>query len=288
MDAVRPHCHHACVEETWSDLAERTEAGVMRRFNEQTDARTRERLGMSAASVRDGVLVTVARDPMGGYWNKALGFVAPVTDDLVGEIVARAREAGAPAFGLQVQPSARPADEDALLDAHGLTRGNRFVKCFGPAQPRADVATDGLRIERVGAERADDFGRIMKAGFGVPEESEDATLWFADPGFYDGEWATYAAFDGDEVVAVARLCVVEETGAGAMFGAATLPQARNRGAQGALMDARVREARDRGCRWISAETWAESPGNPNPSQHNMRLAGLTEVHTREDWVWRAG
>ena len=273
---------------TWSDLAERTEAAVMRRFNEQTDPGTRERLGMSTATVGDGVLVTVARDPMGGYWNKALGFVDPVTDELVEEVVVRARAAGVPALGLQVQPAARPADEDGLLATHGLTRGNRFVKCFGPAEPRPDVVTDGLRIERAGADRAADFGRIMKVGFGVPETSDEATAWFADAAFFDGDWATYAAFDGDDVVAVARLCVVEETGAGAMFGAATLPSARNRGAQGALMDARIREACDRGCRWISAETWAESEGNPNPSQHNMRLAGLTEVHVREDWVWRAG
>ena len=73
----------------------------------------------------------------------------------------------------------------------------------------------------------------------------------------------------------------------ALFGAATLPAGRNRGAQGALLDARIREARDRGLRWASAETWLENDENPNPSQHNMRRAGLTEVHTRPSWVWRA-
>ena len=272
---------------TWSDLAERTEAGVMRRFNEETDVGTRERLGMSTAAVGDGVLVTVSRDPMGGYWNKALGFVEPVTGDLVGEVVERARAAGAPAFALQVQPAAWADVEAAVAEAHGLTRGNRFVKCFGPAEPRADVRTDGLRVERVGPDRAGDYARMMMTGFGVPEQSADAFAWFADPAFFDGDWATYAAYDGDEVVAAARLCVVAETSAGAMFGAATLPAARNRGAQGALLDARVREARERGCRYISAETWAESEGNPNPSQHNMRLAGMTEVHERDNWVWRA-
>ena len=71
-----------------------------------------------------------------------------------------------------------------------------------------------------------------------------------------------------------------------MFGAATMPAARGRGAQNALLDARIREARDRGCRFASAETWAETPGSPNPSQHNMRHAGLTQVHVRRNWVLR--
>jgi hypothetical protein len=50
---------------------------------------------------------------------------------------------------------------------------------------------------------------------------------------------------------------------------------------------RIREARDRGLRYASAETWLENEEDPNPSQHNMRRAGLTEVHTRANWVWRA-
>ena len=104
--------------------------------------------------------------------------------------------------------------------------------------------------------------------------------------FFDGDWATYGAWDGETLVGVARMLAVPETEAVALFGAATLPEGRNRGAQGALLDARIREARDRGLRWASAETWLEDADNPNPSQHNMRRAGLTEVHTRPNWVWR--
>jgi ribosomal protein S18 acetylase RimI-like enzyme len=78
---------------------------------------------------------------------------------------------------------------------------------------------------------------------------------------------------------------VPETASVAIFGAATLPEGRNRGAQAALLDVRFREARDRGLRYASAETWLESAEHPNPSQHNMRRAGLTEVHTRPNWLW---
>ena len=158
-----------------------------------------------------------------------------------------------------------------------------FVKCFGPAEPRK-VETD-LRIERLGPEYAAAFTDVMAVGFGF-EPTSDAHAFFDGAHFFDGDWASYGAFDGDTLVGVARMLAVPETDSVALFGAATLPEGRNRGAQGALLDARVREARDRGLRYASAETWLESEENRNPSQHNMRRAGLTEVHTRPNWVWR--
>jgi ribosomal protein S18 acetylase RimI-like enzyme len=221
---------------------------------------------------------------MGGYWNKALGFTEPLTDDRLAEVVRAVELSGVPALAVQVQPRCQPPGFDKAAGRLGLVEGTGFVKCFGPAEPR-DVDTDGLRIERIGADRAGVFSRIMHTGFQV-EPSEASELWFADPAFFDGDWATYGAFDAETLVGVARMLVVAETDAVALFGAATLPEGRNRGAQGALLDVRIREARDRGLRYASAETWLENDENPNPSQHNMRRAGLTEVHTRPSWVWR--
>jgi GNAT superfamily N-acetyltransferase len=176
-----------------------------------------------------------------------------------------------------------PRDWPAIAERHGLVQGTMFVKCFGRAEPR-EVRTD-LRVTRLTAEHAADFVRIMATGFGF-EVTAEADAMFAGEQFFDGDWATYGAWDGDALVAVARMLAVRETGAVALFGAATLPEGRNRGAQAGLLDARLREARDRGLAWASAETWLETTESPNPSQHNMRRAGLTEVHTRPSWVWR--
>jgi GNAT superfamily N-acetyltransferase len=268
----------------WSDLAERTEALVMERFNTETDPGTREMLGMDVRAVGDGVLTTVLRDPMGGYWNKALGFTRPVDGDVLSEIVGAVERTLVPTLAVQVQPRCQPDGFAQAARRLGLTEGRAFVKCFGPVEPR-DVQTEGLRVERIGAGDAEVFSRIMHIGFQV-DPSDASRRWFSDPAFFDGDWATYAAYDGTEPVAVARLLVVAETGSAAMFGAATMPAARGRGAQTALLHARMREARDRGCRWASAETWAETPEHPNPSQHNMRAVGLTEVHVRRNWVYR--
>ena len=220
---------------------------------------------------------------MFGYWNKALGFCEPVTEDVVAEVVDRGRGRGVGALALQVQPRVLPEDWADLAARHGLVPGTLMVKCFGPAEPRT-VETD-LTITRLGPEHAPEFVRIMAAGFGF-EQTPGAEAMFGGAQFFDGDWATYGAWDGETLVGVARMLVVAETEAVALFGAATLPAGRNRGAQGALLDVRIRAARDRGLRWASAETWLESDENPNPSQHNMRRAGLTEVHTRPNWVWR--
>ena len=268
----------------WSDLAERTEAVAMRRLLGDQTAEVRELLDISVHPAADGVHTVVVHDPMWGYWNKALGFTAPVEEQTVVEVVARARDRRVPTFAFGVQPHAVPPDWGAVTERHGLTQGTTFVKCFGPAEPRT-VETD-LRISRLGPEHGADFVRIMASGFGY-EPSDAADAMFSGAQFFHGDWATYGAWDGDTLLGVARMLVVAETDAVALFGAATLPLGRNRGAQGALLDARIREARDRGVRYASAETWLENEENLNPSQHNMRRAGLTEVHTRPNWVWRA-
>jgi GNAT superfamily N-acetyltransferase len=263
----------------WSDLAERTECQALRRIVEDQTPDVQARLDMSTHHAGDGVHTVVVHDPMWGYWNKALGFCEPATAEIVADVRGRAEARGVPAFAFQLQPRVVPEDWDAITEQHGLTPGTVFVKCFGPAEPRS-VETD-LRIARLGPEYGSDFVRVMAAGFGF-EVSPGADAMFEGAQFFDGDWATYGAFDGDTLLAVARMLVVAETDAVALFGAATLPEGRHRGAQGALLDARIREARDRGLRYASAET----PENQNPSQHNMTRAGLTEVHTRPSWVWR--
>ncbi len=242
-----------------------------------------ELLDISAATLADGVHTIVVRDPMWGYWNKALGFCETVDDATIGKAVSRARDREVPAFAFQVQPRAVPDDWAGIAERYGLTEGTMFVKLFGPAEPRT-VETD-LRIARLGLEYAAEFTDVMGVGFGF-EPTSDAHAFFDSGHYFDGDWASYGAFDGDTLVGVARMLAVPETDAVALFGAATVPEGRNRGAQGALLDARIREARDRGLRYASAETWLENGENLNPSQHNMRRAGLSEVHTRPNWVWR--
>ena len=256
----------------------------MYRLNADASPASRDALGMVALRIGGGVLTLVRHDPTGGYWSKAvgLGLTEPLTGELVDEVIERATAHGVPAVSFQVAPHAEPADHARLLDRRGLAPGTAFVKFFGalPANPPGRTELD---IRPLGPEHAAEYGHVIRTGFGMPD-APAMEGWFAEAPTYGGDWWTVGAWDGGQLVAVANLFVHGDVAA--LSGAATLPEARGRGAQSALMAARLREGAARGCRWVSTETWPESPGNPNPSQHNMRRLGLTELYLRPAWAFR--
>lgn len=268
----------------WGVLAEQAEAEFMFRFNHDASPQSRRALGMDAVRIGGGVLTLMTHDPVGGYWNKAigLGLDLPLTPEIVDEVLRLATERAVPALTFQVAPHARPDDWPRLLEERGLTPGSPFVKYFGPIPDPGPDHTD-LRIDRLGADHAAEYGRVIRTGFGMPPDPA-MEAWFAEVPSFGDDWVTYGAWAGDDLAAVANLFVHGDVAT--LSGAATLPAFRRRGAQSALMAARIREGAARGCTWLSTETWPESPGNPNPSQHNMRQLGLTELYVRHNWVFQ--
>lgn len=71
------------------------------------------------------------------------------------------------------------------------------------------------------------------------------------------------------------------------FAGATLPHARRRGGQSALLAARARVAQEAGCEWLVAETGTEAPGMHNSSLHNLRRMGFRVLYERQAWLWNA-
>lgn len=268
----------------WGVLAEQAEAEFMFRFNHDASPQSKRALGMDALRIGGGVLTLMTHDPVGGYWNKAigLGLDLPLTPEIVDEILRLATERAVPALAFQVAPHARPADWPLLLEARGLLPGSLFVKYFGPIPDPGPDHTD-LRVCRLGVDHATEYARVIRTGFGMPPDPA-MEAWFAEVPSFGEDWVTYGAWAGDDLAAVANLFVHGDVAT--LSGAATLPAFRRRGAQSALMAARIREGAARGCTWLSTETWPESPGNPNPSQHNMRQLGLTELYVRRNWVFQ--
>jgi hypothetical protein len=66
------------------------------------------------------------------------------------------------------------------------------------------------------------------------------------------------------------------------FGA-TLPGARGRGAQSALLAARIASGRDSGLAWLTTETGRPLPGEPAPSFRNITRAGFAEAYDRPNF-----
>jgi hypothetical protein len=267
-------------------LAESAEAGFMLAMASGAPPEAQAELGMTQARVGGGVVLAMAGDPTGGYWNKALGFgvTEPVTADLVDEVLGVYRRAGSAAAVLQVAPSVLPDDWGEICDRHGIEAGQTWVKLLRATAPPPSEASSSLRVGPIQPREAGAWAHAYCVGFGMPEVPALVAMMAAGTDAQAG-FHPFAAWDGDALVGAANLHVAGP--AGAFCGAATLPEARGRGAQSVFMRVRLETARTLGLEWVSAETWQEGEGQHNASLHNMLRAGFFEAYPRTNWVWRA-
>jgi GNAT superfamily N-acetyltransferase len=266
-------------------IAEPAEAEFMHAMARLAPPEVQHELGMAQARLGGGVALVMSKDPTGGYWNKALGFGVsePVTGDLVSEVLDFYRSHGGQGAVIQVAPSVLPGDWDDICAREGIVTGSAWVKLLRDAGPAAPATTD-LRVAEVGPSEARAWAEVMCRGFGMPlGPLVDMVAGVVGP---DSPFVPYAAWDGDRLVAAANLMLAGDVGA--FCGAATLPEARGRGAQSAFFEHRVARAVRAGCRWLSAETWKPTAEAPhNPSLANMRRAGFDVAYERTNWTWHA-
>lgn len=263
--------------------AELTEAEFMYALESAGPAQVRDALGVVTERVAGGVALSMREDPTGGYWNKALGFgvTEPVTGDVLDAVLDVYRANRSTVACLQLAPSVLPEDWADLCGARGIEAGSLWVKLLRDPAPPKPARTD-LEVRPVAPEEAREWARVYCAGFGMPEGLlVDLFAGMVD----DPDFHMLGVWDGPRLVSSGNVHVKD--GRAAFCGVATLEADRGRGAQSALFERRVRIAREAGARVLSAETWAEGPGQHNPSLANMVRAGFRVVYERRNWVWRA-
>ena len=159
---------------------------------------------------------------------------------------------------------------DLDLTPYGYTPGWAHMKFERDDKPAPVVDTD-LRIEPT-VDNAT-IAHICAAGMNMPE----VPLGFAGaPGF-----TCFVAWDGDEPAACATLYVEGEI---AWLGiAVTRPEFRGRGAQRALISARIEAARAAGARRLATETGERVPDKPDQSYRNILRAGFREAYLTPNW-----
>ena len=161
------------------------------------------------------------------------------------------------------------------LGARGFTRDYGWMKFSRGVGARH--AHSDLRVEQVAPAQAGDFGRVVAGGFGMPDWSEPlAGNVVGRPG-----WACYVAYDGDSPAGAGSLFVHE--GMGWLGFGATLPEYRGRGAQSAILAARIEDARKQGCRTVVTETGELQDGRPSSSYRNIARAGFREAGVRDNY-----
>jgi GNAT superfamily N-acetyltransferase len=257
-------------------VTEAIEAEVMYEYGRCAPADT---LGVGLARIGGGVAVSMRNDPT-RYWSKALGFTAPVTADLVDEVLDFYRKEGNPHAVLQIAPDRLPADWDEICAARGIRAGSEWVKLAATIRDLPPAAGGPLRVAAVTGKDAGQWAGVVMNAFGMTAAGlpEMLAATAEDPRFQP-----YAVWAGDSIVAGANLFIAGAVAS--LNAAATAPEFRGRGAQTALIHARIEAARAAGCRLVVAETGKPAPGEGNRSLNNMRRAGLQPYYPRRNWIW---
>jgi hypothetical protein len=205
------------------------------------------------------------------------GLNSPARRSDVEAALERYRSAGLAHYGVQLSSAAKPEEFAEWLGDAGLVRGDCWSKVYRAAGDVPPIAT-ALWVEEIGERHAGIAASIACAAFGMPGHLEP---WIASIVGRPG-WHHYLAFDGEEPVASAALFVRGEIGWLGIAG--TLPSARRRGAQGALMARRLNDGRALGCRWFVTETGEDRPDRANPSFHNMMRLGFELAYQRPNYL----
>jgi GNAT superfamily N-acetyltransferase len=203
-----------------------------------------------------------------------LGVDEPATEELLD--AALVAMGGDVSCYVAVAPEARPEALTDWLRERGLEPGWGWMAFRRGLEPLPAPETS-LQLVRVGRQEATDFGRIVAAGYGLPE----AVVPWAAHAPARG-WECWLALDRDEPAAAAGLYV--EDGVGYLGFAATLPEHRGKGGQGALLAHRIERARELGCDVLVTETGERRDDLPSGSYRNILRAGFEEVAVRTNWL----
>jgi hypothetical protein len=255
-----------------------TEIASMRERTAGAPAALAVELGLRCEPVDGGTAFVAARFPHATV-NRVTGFGLdrPLDEATLDRVIALYPHR---VFSIQPSPMARPPQLAGWLAARGFMPAFHWLIWAREAQPPPDEPVRGLELRRLEPEHAAEFAALVCTAYAFPARL--APLHAAGVG--RPRWHHWGAFEVGRLVAAGILYVHGEVGR--LFTAGTLPAHRGRGAQGALLVRRMREARALGCRWVTAETADDLPDKPNPSVHNLVRLGWRLLHRRPAWMPR--
>lgn len=215
-------------------------------------------------------------------FNRVIGFGVdrPASEGTIDDIVEFYGKAKARRFFVQLSPASSLPNAARWLEARGFRRYNHWVKLYRPVGDVPPFRSD-LRVERIGTEHAGEFGAIVASCLGWPA--------FVGPWVAclvgQPHWRHYVAFDGRKPVATAAMRVVGDDGW--IDFAATLPDYRGRGAQGALLSRRLEDAAEIGLKRVVVETAESTPERPSSSFRNTIRCGFRVAYVRPNFLFEA-
>ncbi|HYY23552.1 MAG TPA: GNAT family N-acetyltransferase [Thermoleophilaceae bacterium] len=207
-----------------------------------------------------------------------LGVDRPATPEDVDE--ALAAMGGGSTFYVAVAPDARPVELSEWLHSRGLEPGWGWM-AFHRDVVDPPPAETSLRLVPVHTPaEAAAFAHVVRVSYGLPEATEPRIA--GAPG---ADWLCWLALEGDEPAGAAGLYAAE--GVAYLGLAGTMPEFRGKGAQSALLAARIRHAAELGCDLVVTETGERRGNRPSNSYRNILRAGFTEQRVTANWLGRS-
>jgi GNAT superfamily N-acetyltransferase len=232
-----------------------------------------------AVDAGGATVLTIAEAPASPMLNRIVGLGVERPAGEADVDAALAAIAPGVTFYVAVDPGARPPELGGWLAARGLEPSWGWM-AFARGIEAVPAAGTTLELTEVDdADAAAAFARVVRTSYGLPEPTERAIAGARDAG-----WQCWVALDGDVPVGAAALFVAER--AGYLGFAATLAEHRGKGAQNALLAARIRRAAELGCEVVFTETGERQEDRPSNSYRNILRAGFRELAVTANWLGR--
>lgn len=258
-------------------LSEEIERAALSSLHAHCPEETRQELGLELREVGDALVAGARNDPS-ILINRTLGLgtaSAPTPDD-IRQIAEIYRDIGATNFFLHLYTDDTPQEVLQSLSDNGLAPARGWMK-FQRDDAPCRVAKTDLTVRRVGPEEAAPFGRIVATAFGMTEAAGPLLAGLAN----DPNWHLFVSYDGEMPAGAGGIYISGEA-AFTEWGA-TDPAFRRRGSQGAIMEARINTALERGCKHIFTETGEAVAGDPQHSYGNIERFGFRELRLRQNF-----
>lgn len=179
--------------------------------------------------------------------------------------------------------SSRPgaADAEGWLEERGYERGAGWVKLVRDGSPPDFYVDPSIVIYRLGEDEAEGEGLSTIAAEALEMPLVAGTLFFSLPQ-RDG-WYCYTAALGPEEVPVATGSMLITDGVAQLGAGETLPHARGRGCNAALLHRRLLDAHRAGCHTAFVEVGECDPGSWSAICRNLQRAGFEEAYEGRNW-----
>jgi hypothetical protein len=254
-------------------IMERVDSVERRSFVDLYDA-ARE---LGAGTVTDGetIAVWLAQEDDPGFSCIIDLARAPDPSATVERLEAAARSGGARVLGIDTHP-----DLDRRITYQWFLDRGYEVDCeeciwwraLAPFEP--DALPHGLELRRADVTLGDTFAQVLNVGFGYPPDYVRGRAFAAT--IDRAGWFHYVAFVDGAPAAVSAMFVHDQVAD--CFVAATLPIARGRGAQTALIQRRLADGAAAGCELATAQSVVT-----NASPRNFARQGFQPVYRR--WIY---